>query len=106
MATQKDWVGVWAEAGFFKPPTVGIILIFFVPPETKFDEQLKEKIDALNGYYISGEQSTKEDHHGIWLSHRTDKGTVDLMIPWRFVHVVVTGSQEQVKKFGFPEVSG
>jgi len=58
-------------------------------------------ITTLGGYYVSGKRVKEDDPHGVWLARSLDQKTVQLMIPWRFVHALIAGSAEQVKQFGF-----
>jgi hypothetical protein len=57
----------------------------------------------IEGFFVSGKKTT-EDSHGIWLSRTLGKGTAEMMVPWRFIHVAWTASDEQVKKFGFDKL--
>src|SRR5258708_39821321 len=105
MANKTGWVGVWAHADFFEPAVIRKILVQGQFCDWRSDEPfdsetVKESIKTLGGYFLSGKLS-KEDHQGLWLAGSSGQNSVQLMIPWRFVHMVIVGSPEQVKKFGF-----
>ncbi len=106
MESKSDWIGVWAEPEFFRPAAVRKILAagglcnFPKSGEEPDDEKMMTVIDTVHGYYIFGKQVAKDNYHGVVIRSTSGK-TVDLMIPWHFVHTMFIGSAEQVKKFGF-----
>jgi len=105
--SKSNWIGLWVDADFFRPPTLRKILSvggFCAFPEGAGEpegEKMMQILDAVHGHYIFGKQVVKDNFNGILLSGAGGNKAVDLMVPWKFVHTMFLGSAEQVRKFGF-----
>jgi hypothetical protein len=109
VASKPDWIGAWVDAEFFRPSVVRKILSLgdfcTWPDGNEADsEEMMKSIERLGGFYVTGKQAAKDDQHGVWFGRASGPNTVELMIPWKFIHSLMVGSAEQMKKFGFKEV--
>lgn len=107
MATKPDWIGAWVDAEYFRPKVVRKILSLgdycaFVDDKPDGEVAMKA-IETLGGNYVFGKQVTKDNLHGVWFARSSGSNTVEVMIPWKFIHTLMVGTQEQMKKFGFKE---
>jgi hypothetical protein len=105
VASKSDSIGVWVVADFFRPLALRIILAEgdfckFAGKDPE-DEGLMKRMEETGGYFVWGKQVAREDSHGVWISRSTGHKKVEIMIPWKFIHMVLVGSDEQMKKFGF-----
>jgi hypothetical protein len=104
-----DYFGLWASADFFRPSVLREILAHSefckFGPKPPDSEDLMKLLEEMGGFML-WERVEKEDYQGIWLSRVMGKSKARVMVPWKFVHTAISGSAEQMKKFGFDKEPG